>query len=67
MQQNAVHDRHAKQRDEADGGGDAEIQTGDVKRQHAAGDGEGNPRKRQQALQQRIEQAIEQAEDQQPG
>ena len=44
-QQNAVHDRHAEQRDETDGGGDAEIEPGDVKRQHAAGDGEGNARK----------------------
>ena len=38
--QDAVHDGHAEERDEADGGGDAEIQAGDVERQYAAHDGE---------------------------
>ena len=54
--QNAVHDGHAEQRDEADGGGDAEIETGDIERQDAASDREGNSRERQKAVAQVIEQ-----------
>ena len=48
--QDAVHDRHAKQRDKTDGGGDAEVETGDVERQDAASDREGDARKRQKAV-----------------
>ena len=40
-----IHDRHAKQRNETDGGGDAEIEAGEIERQYAAGDREGNPGK----------------------
>ena len=48
--QDAVHDGHAKERDEADGGGDAEIETGDIERQHAASHCEGNSGQRQKAV-----------------
>jgi hypothetical protein len=36
--QDAVHNRHAEERDEADGGGDAEIETGDIESEDAAND-----------------------------
>ena len=41
-QQNAVHHRHAKKRDETDGGGNAEAKARDIKGQDAARDGKGN-------------------------
>ena len=54
--QDAVHDRYAEERDEADGGRDAEIETGEIEREDAAHDRVRNARKRQQAVAQVIEQ-----------
>ena len=63
--QNAIHNRHAHQRDEADCRRDAEIQAREIKRQHATADREWYPGERQETVAQRIEQTVEQNHDQQ--
>ena len=57
--QDAVHDGHAEERDEADGGGDAEVETGDIERQDAAHNRVRNARERQKGVAEIIEQAVE--------
>ena len=63
-QQNADHDRNPEQGNEPDGGRDAEVDTAEIKSQHAAGGGEWNAGEREQAFAQGIEQAVEQSQDQ---
>ena len=62
--QDAVHDRHAEERDEADGGRDAEIETGEIEREYAANHRVGDARERQKAVAEVIEQAVEQPDNQ---
>src|SRR5580704_9450396 len=65
--QDAAHDRHAEQRDESDGGRNAQIQSENRQPQDTAADREWKPEQRQQAVTERIEKSIEQHQDEDEG
>ncbi len=63
--QDPVHDRNAKQGNEANRRGNAEVQPGEEQRRHTASDGKRNTGQRHQAVPQRVEQPVQQYDNQQ--
>src|SRR6202007_2810436 len=65
--ENSIHHGDAEQRNKADRGGDAEIKSGEIERNHSATDREWNSGDRQKTVAQRVEQTIQQNQDQKQG
>ncbi len=62
--EDAVHHRDAEEGDETDGGGDAEVQTGNVECQDAPNHCDGDSGERQKAVAHIVKQAIKQPRNQ---
>src|SRR5258706_11929001 len=62
--EDSAHNGHSEQRNEADGGGNAEIQSGNVQSQNAAADCKRNSQQSHDAITERVKQAVEKHHDQ---